>query len=216
MPSHSAAERSALADALADAGPHGPTLCDGWTTTELVVHLLIREGRLDATVASVVPGLSRWARRVRADLAARPYADLVAAFRAGPPRTSPLAIPGLDARVNLAEHLVHCEDVRRARPGWVPRDLPAARQAAVWATLRVAGRLSLRRSPVSVLLRTPDGRSNQVVTRSGEHGPGEGVVLVGEPAELLLYSYGRKDQARVQVEGPDDAVTAFRAVSLRV
>jgi hypothetical protein len=76
----------------------------------------------------------------------------------------------------------------------------------------VTGRLNFRRSPVSVLLRTPDGKSKQVITRSGA----EGIELVGEPGELVLYSSGRKDQARVQLEGPDEAVAAFRALELRV
>jgi uncharacterized protein (TIGR03085 family) len=212
MPSHSAAERAALADALTSAGPHRPTLCDGWTTTELAAHLVARERRPDSALAALVPALSGWSGRVQAKYARRPYAELVRAIRTGPPRTSPMAIPGADARINLVEHFVHCEDVRRAGPGWTPRDLPAARQDALWATLLVIGRLNFRKSPVSVTLRTPDGRSKQVITRAGA----EGIELVGEPAELTLYSSGRKDQAQVQLEGPDDAVTAFRALSLNV
>jgi len=212
MPSHSAAERAALADALTDAGPHRPTLCDGWTTTELAAHLVARERRPDSALGAVVPALSGWSNRVQGKYARRPYAELVAAFRAGPPRTSPMALPGVDARANLVEHFVHCEDVRRAGPGWTPRDLPSARQDALWATLVMMGRLNFRKSPVSVVLRTPDGRSKQVITRSDA----EGVELVGEPAELTLYASGRKDQAQVQLEGPDEAVAAFRALELRV
>jgi uncharacterized protein (TIGR03085 family) len=211
MPSHSAAERAALADALTEAGPHHPTLCDGWTTTELAAHLVAREHRPDAALGAVVPVLSGWTARVQAQYARRPYAELVTAIRTGPPVTSPMALPGVDARVNLVEHFVHCEDVLRAGPGWTARELPAARQQALWDTLQMLGRLNFRRSPVSVTLRTPDGRSKQVITRSGD-----GIDLVGEPAELTLYSAGRKDQARVQVEGPDDAVAAFRGLSLNI
>jgi uncharacterized protein (TIGR03085 family) len=209
MPSHSAAERAALADTLADAGPHRPTLCDGWTTTELAAHLVAREHRPDSAIGLVIPALSGWADRVRGQYATRPYADLVTAIRTGPPRTSPMALPGVDARVNLVEHFVHGEDVRRAGPGWVPRELPKERQDALWDALRVMARMSLRKSPVAVTLRTPDGRSRQVVTRSGA----DGIELVGEPAELTLYISGRKDQAQVQVEGPDAAVASFRALS---
>ena len=211
MPSHSAAERAALADVLTAAGPNRPTLCDGWTTTELAAHLVARERRPDSTLGTVVPALSGWSNRVQGQYARQPYADLITAIRTGPPWTSPMAIPGVDARVNLVEHFVHCEDVRRAGPGWTPRELPAARQDALWAVLLTMGRFNFRRSPVSVTLRTPDGRSKQVITRDGQ-----GIDLVGAPAELTLYSSGRKDQARVQVEGPDEAVAAFRALELRV
>ena len=212
MPSHSAAERAALADALTEAGPHRPTLCDGWTTTELAAHLVARERRPDAALGAVVPVLSGWRDQVESGYARRPYAELVTAIRTGPPVTSPMAIPGVDARINLVEHFVHCEDVLRAGPGWTARELPAARQDALWAALRMLGRLNFRKSPVSVTLRTPDGRSTLVIDRSGA----EGVDLVGAPAELVLYSSGRKDQARVQVEGPDAAVAAFRALTLNV
>ena len=49
MTSHSAAEREALADALASAGPDAPTLCEGWTAHDLAAHLIAREHRPDST-----------------------------------------------------------------------------------------------------------------------------------------------------------------------
>lgn len=212
VPSHSAAERAALVDALTAAGPHRPTLCDGWTTTELAAHVVARERRPDSGIGLVVPAMSGWTDRIQGKYATKPYTDLITAIRTGPPWTSPLALPGVDAQVNLTEHFVHCEDVRRAGPGWTPRELPVARQNALWKVVTLRGGMMFRRSPVSVALRTPDGRSKQVISRSDA----EGIEIVGEPAELVLYAFGRKDQARVQLEGPDDAVTAFRAVSLRV
>jgi uncharacterized protein (TIGR03085 family) len=211
MASHSSAERAALADALTTAGPLLPTLCDGWTTTQLAAHLVIRERRPDASAGIVIPALAGWTRRVQAKYATRPYDELVAAVRNGPPRTSLMAIPGLDARANLSEHFVHCEDVRRAAPGWVPRDLPADRQSALWDQITMAGRMLLRSSPVSVTLRTPDGRSKQVIKRDGE-----GIELIGEPGELTLYTFGRKDHSLVQIEGPDAAVNTFRELALKV
>src|SRR3954471_19920874 len=93
MPSHSAAERAALADALENAGPHRPTLCDGWTTTELAAHLVSRERRPDAAAGILIPALAGWTDRVRDKYATWSYADLVHAIRTGPPWTSPMAIP---------------------------------------------------------------------------------------------------------------------------
>jgi uncharacterized protein (TIGR03085 family) len=216
MPSHSAAERAALADALEAAGPHRPTLCDGWTTTELAAHLVTRERRPDSALSMVLPAMSGWTDRIQAKYATRPYADLVEAIRTGPPRTSVMALPGVDVRFNLIEHFVHCEDVRRAYlgdPGWAPRELPPSRQNAFWEQISVLGRMIFRKSPVSVTLRTPDGKMKRVITRGDD---AEGVELVGEPAELVLYAYGRKDQAQVQLDGPDDAVAAFRELFLHV
>jgi uncharacterized protein (TIGR03085 family) len=210
MPSHSAAERAALADALLQAGPDHPTLCAGWDTPQLAAHLVIREGRPDSALGIVLPPLAGWTERVQAQYARKPYAELVATFRDGPPRMSPFAIPGVDARVNLGEYFVHCEDVRRARPGWEPRDLPADRQEALWSNLTMSGRMLLRRAASTITLRRPDGRIATVLRRNGT----EGITLNGEPSELLLYTFGRKDQAVVQLDGPDREVAAFRELSL--
>ena len=49
---YSRQERIALADLFFEVGPDQPTLCDGWDTRDLAVHLMLREHRLDA-----VPGL---------------------------------------------------------------------------------------------------------------------------------------------------------------
>jgi uncharacterized protein (TIGR03085 family) len=215
MPTHSSAERAALADALTNAGPHVSTLCDGWTTTELAAHLFLRERRPDAALGIVLPAMAGWTARVQTNIARRDYAELVEAVRNGPPRTSFSAVPGVDARINLIEHFVHCEDVRRAwtgDPGWTPRELPVSRQDALWRQISVMSKLVFRKAPISVTLRTPDGRSAKVREQAGA----EGVELVGEPAELVLYCYGRKDHARVQLDGPDAAVAAFRELSLKV
>jgi uncharacterized protein (TIGR03085 family) len=211
MPSHSAAERAALADALTAAGPRHPTLCDGWTTTELAAHLVARERRVDSAIGQVIRPLSGWTDRVQGQYARWDYERLVEAFRRGPPVFSYMALPGVDARLNLIEHFVHCEDVRRARPGWQARELPARRQAALWSQLTTIGRALWRRSPVSVTIATPEGARASVIERTGP-----GVTMVGEPGELVLYAYGRKDHATIQLEGPDDAVDAFRRLSVRV
>lgn len=210
MPSHSAVERQSLADALIEAGPRHPTLCDGWSTTELAAHLVIREARPDAALGALVPPLAGWTDRIMGQYAKKEYAELVATFRAGPPRLSVFAVPGVDSRANLSEYFVHCEDVRRARPGWEPRDSSAEVQAALWQGIALTGRMLLRRSPVSVTLATPEGWRKQVVDKGDE-----GVTVVGQPGEITLYTFGRKDQADVQLEGPDDAVERFRALTLK-
>ena len=208
--SHSAAERAALAAALTDAGPDAPTLCEGWTARDLAAHLVVRERRIDSMPGILVPPLAGWTDRVRRGYAQRPYADLVAAVRNGPARLSWAALPRVDALVNLGEHFVHCEDVRRAAPGWTPRELPPKRQEALWRIVTTRGRLFFRRSPVGVTLADPSGRTARVITRERT------VVVRGEPAELVLFAFGRTEHAVVDLEGTDDAVARLRATELGV
>jgi uncharacterized protein (TIGR03085 family) len=208
--SHSAAERAALADALTDAGPDAPTLCAGWTTRDLAAHLVVRERRIDSMPGIVVPPLAGWTERVRRGYAQRPYPDLVAAVRNGPARLSWASLPKLDALVNVGEHFVHCEDVRRGAPGWTPRQLPPERQEALWRMVTTRGRLFFRRSPVGVTLADPGGRTARVLDREPT------VVVRGEPAELVLFAFGRGRHALVDLDGPDDAVTRLAATELGV
>jgi uncharacterized protein (TIGR03085 family) len=203
-------ERAALADALEAVGADAPTLCAGWTARDLAAHLVAREHRPDSALGLVVAPLAGWTERVRRRTARRPYADLVAAVRTGPPRTSPFALPKVDAALNLTEHFVHCEDVRRAQEGWRPRTLVPGLERALWRVLSVRGRMFFRSSTVGVRLATPDGRRLDAV-------PGTTVVtLTGAPAELLLYAFGRGAHADVAVEGPDAAVARFRDLALSV
>jgi uncharacterized protein (TIGR03085 family) len=213
MPSHSAAERQALADALTEAGPGAPTLCTGWTTTDLAVHLVMREGLPHVRVAGAIGPLKGWAKGKQQALAARPFTDLVATIRNGPPRHSPFALPGADERANLMEHFVHCEDVRRAGEQWQPRALPAERQAAFWKTLTSPfGKVLLRRSKVPVSLQVPGGEP-VAVTHTGDS---TGVVIVGDPGELAVYLFGRTESAKVEILGREEAVLRFKDSELNL
>jgi uncharacterized protein (TIGR03085 family) len=208
--SHSAQERAALADALAAAGPDAATLCTGWTARDLAAHLVARERRPDSAPGILVPVLSGWTERVRRDYARRPFEQLVDRFRSGPPALSWAALPGVDSATNLTEHFVHCEDVRRAAPGWAPRELPPARQEALWRVLRGRGRWFFRKSPVGVRLVDLDGQ--EVTARDRE----PVVVVRGTPAELMLFAFGRIEHAEVDLEGPEEAVARLRATELGV
>jgi hypothetical protein len=72
------------------------------------------------------------------------------------------------------------------------------------------GRMFFRRSPVGVVLTTPDGQSIQAkgTTELGT------VVLEGAASELLLTAFGRRRVAEVEVTGGDDAVAALWAAPL--
>ena len=190
-------ERLALADLLAELGPDAPTCCEGWTTAHLAAHLVVRDRRPDAMpgyALEMVPGLAGlggWAHRVEdAARTRRSYSDLVEQVRSGAPRWSPLTWPGLD-QLNVPEFAIHHEDVRRAQPGWAPRELPATVQDRLWTPVTLYARRSAGRQ--GVVLRRTDRPG--VETRIGAGGR----TVEGEPLELLLWAAGRRDVARVTV-----------------
>ncbi|MDT0276919.1 TIGR03085 family metal-binding protein [Blastococcus goldschmidtiae] len=190
-------ERRALADLLAELGPDAPTCCEGWTTAHLGAHLAVRDRRPDAMpgyALEMVPGLARlgsWAHRVEDRSRERSsYAELVEQVRSGPPSWTPLSWPGLD-RLNVSEFVIHHEDVRRAQPGWAPRELPSAVQDRFW-------------TPATLYARRGAGRRGVLLRRSDRPGVearigAAGRTVEGEPLELLLWAAGRRDVARVTV-----------------
>jgi uncharacterized protein (TIGR03085 family) len=199
-------ERAALSDLLTELGPDEPTLCTGWRTRDLAAHLVVRERRPDAAAGILLSPLAGYTRRVQDGYARKPWAELVELFRSGPPALAPTRIPLVDKLVNSVELYVHHEDVRRAQPGWQPRDPDRRRDAVTWAGVSRAGRLTLRRSPVGVVLRRPDGE--ETVVRRGPNT----VILTGEPGELLLFAFGR-DAVRVEFEGEQTAIARVKGLT---
>lgn len=208
MSSHSAHERKALVEALLAAGPAAPTLCEGWTAHDLAAHLVTRERRPDAAAIAAIPFTVRRADAVRRTYLQRPFAELVEMVRTGPPRLSLFALPGVDARANLGEHFVHCEDVRRGAPGWQPRELSEDLEQALWRMLAGMAKFALRKSQVPIRLVRPDGA--EIVVGSA----GVPVRISGEVGELVLHVFGRTGACRVEIDGPDEAVERFRAMKL--
>jgi uncharacterized protein (TIGR03085 family) len=202
--SYSRDERAALADLLGDLGPDAPTLCGDWTSLDLAAHLIVRERRPDAALGAVVPGLGKWGERTRTGLRdGTSWADLLAQLRAGAPAWSPMGNALTESAVNLAEFFVHHEDVRRAQPGWGPRALPSGLEDELWTRLRLLGPLATRGWPGGLTVTAPDGRS--VRLRRGT----PDVTVKGAPSELLLFCTGRQRVARVDCDGPAEAVEAL-------
>lgn len=193
-------ERAALVVAMRAQGPDAPTLCEGWKTRDLAAHLYIREHRPDATAGILVPGLAQYTEKVQNQAAETDWDTLLGKIAAGPPRFSPFKL--LDPVANLAEMFIHCEDVRRAQPGWEPRTLDEATVKGLTRTLSLMSRLTLAKAPARTALRTPEGKT--LVTA----GKGDPVTVTGRPEELLLFAVGR--EARVDFEGDPAAVQALR------
>jgi uncharacterized protein (TIGR03085 family) len=203
-------ERAALADLLERLGPDAPTLCAGWDTRALAAHLVVRERRMDAAPGIVVRSLAGHTEAVQEGYATRPYDELVRLVRSGPPRWSPFALPKVEPLLNTTEYFVHHEDVRRAQQGWAPRELPPKVQDALWRVVQTRAPVALRQAACGVVLQRPGGAS--VTAKAGS----PTAVLTGEPAELLLYLFGRGAHAQVEVGGPEAAQEALRRTSLAV
>ena len=194
------AERTALADLLSELGPDAPTLCEGWTTRDLAAHLVVRATRPDAAAGIVIRGLADHAKRVQDQVAAGDWAQLVSRVR----RRPFWAALG-DEAVNRTEYFIHHEDVRRAQPGWQPRELPPGLDAALWPRVRTIAKLALRRTPASLTVTAPGFGS----VTAGRGGPE--VDLLGAPSELLLFLSGRQAHAMVELAGPAAVTDRMRA-----
>ncbi|GFH35151.1 TIGR03085 family metal-binding protein [Streptomyces pacificus] len=199
MSTHAKRERLLLADLLEAAGPDAPTLCGGWNTRDLAAHIVVRERRPEAAGIVLGPLRSRL-DRVQAEFAAKPYEELIRLIRTGPPKMSPFAIKQVDEASNTVEFYVHAEDVRRAQPGWTPRELDPVFADALWSRLERSARLLGRKAPVGLVLRRPDGQT------AVAHRGAPVVTVTGEPGELTMYAFGRQDAAQVEVEGDKEAV----------
>jgi uncharacterized protein (TIGR03085 family) len=212
VPSIARTERLAIADLLDELGPDAPTLCTGWDTRSLAAHLVVRERRPDAGPGLVVSSLAGWTESVQDGYEQRPYEELTRLVRTGPGRMSAFALPGVDKFLNTTEYVVHHEDVRRAQPGWKPRVLPAAVQDSLWKVVRARGPISLRDVDAGVVLRRSDAPRSSVVVVKGD----PAVTIAGEPLELLLYLFGRREHAKVEITGDLVARTALEVTSLEV
>jgi uncharacterized protein (TIGR03085 family) len=228
---HSRDERLALATLLAEKGPDAPTLCAGWKTGDLAAHLVLRESRPDAAAGVMGGPLAGYTARAQQRLASRrSYARLVEAFRNGPPRFSPFALPRMEEAANTVEYFVHHEDVRRADEDWTPRELDPAMSDALWARLKGGARFFLGKAPVGVELVRTDAAQGAATaapaTASADEAPTATapvqyritarratpvVTVSGTPAELTLWASGRVGASHVTLEGPKAAIHKLQA-----
>ncbi len=206
-------QREALCDALDAVHPSAPTLCDGWSAHHLAAHVWLRESDTWAVVGAL---LTR--RRNRIDLrmsevmTQRPYADLVAAIRRGPEGLSPFRLPGVEVAANTIEFFVHCEDVRRGSGNNTPRPTDLALEELCWKRLPAMARVFLHGCPVAVWLERDLPPGEPVRIGSGP----DIVTLSGAPSELLLYLFGRRGAAQVEVIGEPAAVSVLEQRKLGV
>ncbi|GGM38533.1 TIGR03085 family protein [Micromonospora sonchi] len=207
MPRYARSEREALVALMSMLGPEAPTLNEGWRTRDLAAHLAVRERRPDAAAGIVLAPLRGYAERVRREVAAGDWAQLLDRLR-HPPLWSPVSNPLVDDLTNTLEFFIHHEDVRRARAEWRPRELPAGLDRALWRRASMLARLALRRFPARLLVQAPG---------QGEIGAGRGgesLRMVGTPGELALFLSGRQRVAEVRLSGQPELTERLRAARL--
>ena len=209
--SNSRDERLALAALLEETGPEAATLCTGWLTGDLAAHLVLRERRPDAAAGVIGGPIAPYTARVqRRYLKRHSYPELIALFRGGPPLLSPFALPGPVEQVNTVEYFVHHEDVRRAQPDWQPRAISNGLSDALWHRVKGA-RFFLRKSPVGVELARDDGGDGDGPYRVTVKNATPTVTVIGTPAELTLWAFGRTSAANVGFDGTGEAIAALKA-----
>jgi uncharacterized protein (TIGR03085 family) len=210
---YSRVERLALSDLLDQLGPDQPTLCEGWDTYDLAVHLYVREADPMVGPGLVIPALAETtARRMRRAKERYSFTEVVDKFRHGPPPVSIFALPKLGHQLNTSEYFIHHEDVRRAQPSYEIRTLPADQQEGLWKGLRLAARSMLRKAASGVVLTQPDGTS-VVAKRPTELGS---VTVTGAPGELVLFCSGRQQVADVKLDGDAEPIERLRNASFGV
>ncbi|TCN43209.1 uncharacterized protein (TIGR03085 family) [Kribbella orskensis] len=213
MTDYSKVERLALCDLFDQVGPDQPTLCEGWTTHDLAVHLYVREADPLAGPGIMIPALADTTERRMAHTKAKySFTEIVDKVRTGPPTFSIYSFPGLGHNLNTTEYLVHHEDVRRAVPDFTVRELPAEQQQGLWKQLRLAAKSMTRKAPSGLVLRLPDG-AESVAKKPTARGS---VTVTGEPVELVLFCFGRQAVAQVKLDGEAELVERLRNTSFGV
>ena len=197
-------ERHALCDTALAVGPDAPTLCGDWTARDLVAHLLVRENSMIGAAGITFSPMAGLTERAMARAARAPFPDMVQKLY--DPGLTPYRLPGVERLTNLLEYFVHHEDLRRAQPGWEPRELPAADEDELWKLLRGSAKLATRKVDVPIVVRRTDRPCAEATVRKGA----DPVVVTGRPSELVLFFFGRSELHDVTFDGPPAAITRLQ------
>ena len=196
-------ERYAISQTLRNLGPDAPTLCEGWTSFDLLVHLISRENRPDAALGLIIPAFSQYSKKVADELKSRGFENLIQEFEDGPKQFSPFAIPGVDNLANSFEFLVHHEDLLRAQQNYVARVFGDLDKKLLWKRFTQTGKVFLRKAKVGIIAKSDQG---VFTINSGN----SCVTMEGEVVDLILYSFGRKSAANIKFEGNEESIMILK------
>ena len=203
-------ERQALCDLALTLDATAPTLCGDWDLSALLAHLIVRERRPLSASGIMIPQLAKVTERAMAKEAARGVPAMVRTLRK-PPLTA-YSLPVVERFTQTLEYVVHHEDIRRAQPGWAPRELPAEDVEELWTLLSRSGPYLGRGLPVPTRLARSDRPGSDTTFKRGP----DPVHVSGPVGELALWAFGRSAVQGVTFEGPDDAVARLHGADRRV
>lgn len=195
-------ERAQLADLFVTLGPDQPTLCEGWDTRDLLIHLLVRERSVLGAVGTHVSALQSFTEKASAEYATKPWSELIEEYRSGPPAWNPAGWGPLDEITNGGEMFIHHEDARRGQVGWEPRVYDAETAAAL-DKMAASGlsKMALRKATVGVVAELP---TRTVTLKAGE----PIVTVTGDPGEVVMWISGR-DAVRLEFSGDEGAIATL-------
>ncbi|MGZ8745173.1 MAG: TIGR03085 family metal-binding protein [Nocardioides sp.] len=203
-------ERQALCDLALTLDAEAPTLCGEWDLSMLLAHLIVRERRLLSASGIMIPQLAGVTDRAMSKEATKGVPAMVKTLRK-PPLT-PYSLPVVERFTQTLEYFVHHEDIRRAQPGWEPRELPAEDVEELWTLVSRSGAYLGRGLPVPVRLARSDRPGTSAAFRKGT----DPVVVTGPVGELVLWAFGRSALHEVTLDGPDDVVARLHGADRRV
>jgi uncharacterized protein (TIGR03085 family) len=204
-------ERQALCDLALTLDPSAPTLCGDWDLASLLAHLIVRERRLLGASGIMVPALAGVTERAMAKESARGVPAMVALLRK-PPLT-PYSLPVVERYTQTLEYVVHHEDIRRAQPGWEPRELPVEDVEELWTLVSKSGSYLGRNLEVPTRIARSDRPEESARFSKGD---GDPVVVTGPVVELVMWAFGRTALREVTLDGPADALARLEASDRRV
>ena len=203
-------ERQALCDTALALDADAPTLCGDWDVAMLLAHLIVRERKPLKSSGIMIPALAGVTDRAMAKEAARGVPAMVETLRRAP--LTWYSLPGVEKYTQTLEYVVHHEDLRRGRPGWEPRELPAADVDELWNLVSRSGAYLGRNLKVATRIACSDEPDTSARFSKGD----DPVVVTGPVVELIMWAFGRTELRDVTVDGPPEKVAQLDAANRKV
>lgn len=170
---------------------HEPTLCKGWTVEDLAAHLASRERNAIGGIGLVVPGLHFLHDKRIEKIKAKGHKYIIAKLEKYP--------WWMAAGLNTAEFYVHNEDVLRGGLGMHRESPNTDVQRILWGSLK--GLVKVKKDMVRDLgnVMIENSQTSEVITIPNHH-VAKDTSIYGLANELLLYFYGRRNVAKVNIK----------------
>ena len=191
-------------------GPDAPTLSGDWRVKDLLVHLVVRDSDPVGAPGILLPPLEFLTEMRSRSIGRTDFTELVERVRR-PALWAPARLPAVDKALNTLEYFVHHEDIRRAQPGWAPRELTVGEQKQVWKAIGYAGRGLVRPSRVPVSIRWEETGVETTLRRGDKP-----AMVTGDPGEIALFLFGRDQVTGLAFDGHPPHVAKLRHAGMGI